>query len=130
MADKYHHRTSPEGRKIGGMMARIADRGREILASQGLVNMRIPTVRDEMCASCACRAGTVPNGCLQTMMDFTKSVTECTPFLCHAPMDGRMCAGWIAVRAATVDAPIPEDVRAAIAAWEYSPPDEPEMPHG
>ena len=90
---------------MGKNAARLAALGAKLLASDGLVDLDLPMLRDEMCASCACRAGTVPNGCLQTQLDFLKSAADGKPFLCHAPLDGRMCAGWVRVRAAIVANP-------------------------
>lgn len=119
-----HHRVSEEGQKLGRVTARAAERGRALLASLGLVDLNLPGARDEMCASCACRAGTVPNGCLQTQLDFLKSVVQGDRFCCHAPRDGRLCAGWIAARAWLVKNPMPEELQARIRQWEYSPPDE------
>lgn len=120
-----HHRVTPTGQALGKSAARMAELGRRRLESAGLTGLNLPTVRDEMCASCACRPGSVPNGCLQTQMDFLKAVIEGTPFLCHAPRDGRMCAGWIRARAQHVAEPVPAAVQALVARWEYSPADEP-----
>jgi hypothetical protein len=119
-----HHRVSEGGQKIGRATALAAERGHALLASKGLVDLNLPGVRDEMCASCACRAGTVPNGCLQTQLDFIKSVVQGDRFCCHAPRDGRLCAGWIAARAYFVKNPMPEELQTLIRQWEYSPPDE------
>ena len=43
---------------------------------------------------------------------------------CHAPRDGRMCAGYIAARAKHVADPLPPEVVALISKWQYSPPDD------
>lgn len=125
-----HHRVTPGGKAMGRISAGLAEFGRQRIEAAGLAGVSVPTVRDKMCASCACKRGTVPNGCPQTQIDFMKSVVEGVPFLCHAPMDGRMCAGWLRVRAEIVANPLPENVHAILARWEYSPPDdvsEPEM---
>ena len=42
----------------------------------------------------------------------------------HAPNDGRMCAGWVRVRAELVGNPLPIQATALLTKWEYSPPDE------
>lgn len=81
-------------------------------------------LRAEMCKTCACQPKTVPNGCLQTQMDFLKAATEGRPFLCHAPKDGRMCAGWVRARAELVANPLPTEAMKLIERWDYSPPDE------
>lgn len=86
--------------------------------------MKLPMLRDEMCKTCACQPGAVPNGCLQTQMDFLKAVVEGGRFLCHAPNDGRMCAGWVRARAELVANPLPPEVQKLVAKYEYSPPDE------
>ena len=113
---------------MGESSARLAELGRKRLESLGLDGAVAPRLRDGMCKSCACQAGPVPNGCLQTQMDFLKSAAEGTPFLCHAPIDGRMCAGWVRVRAELVANPLPQEVMGLLAKWEYSPPDEEPAP--
>ena len=109
---------------MGKSAARLADLGLVRLQRLGLATVSAPMLRDEMCKSCACRPGTVPNGCLQTQMDFLKSVAEGKPFLCHAPMDGKMCAGWVRARAEVIETPLPSAVTAVLEKWDYSPPDE------
>lgn len=121
---KVHNRVSEEGRQLGRLTAAMAERGRAILESQGLRGIDMPGLRDEMCASCACRPGTVPNGCLQTQLDLLKTVVEGKPFLCHAPHDGKLCAGWAGARAEHVARPMPAAVVAMTEAWNYSPPDD------
>jgi hypothetical protein len=122
-----HNRVTPQGQAMGKSNARMAELGRLKLESTGLTNLNLPMLRDDMCKSCACRPGTVPNGCLQTQMDFLKAVVEGKPFLCHAPNDGRMCAGWVRARAEHVANPMPPEVQALIAKWEFTPPDEVEV---
>lgn len=119
-----HSRVTPQGLAMGKSAARLADIGLARLKSLGLDIVSAPMLRDEMCKSCACRLGTVPNGCLQTQMDFLKAVHDGKPFLCHAPQDGRMCAGWVRARAELVANPLPSAVAAILDKWEYSPPDE------
>jgi len=62
----------------------------------------------------------VPNGCMQTQLDLLKAAAEGQPFLCHAPMDGRICAGWASVRAQLGATPLPAAVLALLAKHEYS----------
>lgn len=119
-----HSRVTPQGLAMGKNAARMADLGLARLQQMGLATVSAPMLRNEMCKSCACRPGTVPNGCLQTQLDFLKSVHDGRPFLCHAPMDGKMCAGWVRARAEIVENPLPSAVVAILDKWEYSPPDE------
>lgn len=121
---KDHWRVSPKGKAMGRNAVRFAKLGRIRLASLGLDGLDAPMLRKEMCKSCACKANTVPNGCLQTQMDFLKSVVDGRPFRCHAPNDGRMCAGWVQARAEIVANPLPQGAMDLLAKWEYSPPDE------
>lgn len=79
-----------------------------------------------MCKTCACQPGSVPNGCFQTQMDFLKAAAEAKPFLCHSPMDGRICAGWVRARAELAANPLPPRAMWLLAKHEYSPPDDTE----
>jgi hypothetical protein len=119
-----HSRLTPKGQAMGKNAARMADLGLMRLQNMGLDTLRAPMLRDDMCKTCACRLGVVPNGCLQTQMDFLKSAAEGLPFLCHAPKDGRMCAGWVRVRAELVANPLPAEAMEFLAKWEYSPADD------
>ena len=119
-----HSRVTPQGRAMGKNAARLAELGRARLVELGLDGLNGPGLRGEMCKSCACQPGSVPNGCLQTQMDFMKSVHEGKPFRCHAPMDGKICAGWIRARAELMANPLPPHAVALLDKWEYSPPDE------
>lgn len=119
-----HERVTPQGMAMGQNAARLAELGRERLKELGLDGVEGPRLREEMCKTCACRPGTVPNGCLQTQMDFLKAAAEGTPFLCHSPNDGSLCAGWIRARAELVANPLPTQVMAMLAKIDYSPPDE------
>lgn len=117
MAMEYdHHRVSPEGRAIGSQLVRLVEPVIKHLEAHG--------DSDERCKSCAFRAGTVPNGCLQTMMDAVKAMSEQKPFYCHVEryVDGtnKLCAGWLATQWGAADH---EPVACS---WEFSPPDEPE----
>jgi len=112
------------GQAMGKNAARMAELGRKRLAEMGLSAVQAPRLRAEMCKTCACQPGVVPNGCLQTQLDFLKSAHEGKPFLCHAPKDGRMCAGWVRVRAELVANPLPPEAAELLAKWDYSPPDD------
>lgn len=118
-----HSRVSPEGRAVGEQMARLADKACATLAAEG-------HVADDRCKSCAFRAGTVPNGCLQTQMDAMKAVVEDVPFLCHQKdRKGSICHGWFAAEVALMRA---EQARGqprpvATVPWDFSPPDEPKV---
>lgn len=116
-----HSRVSPEGRALGAQMARLADKACVALAALG--------EPDDRCKSCAFRAGTVPNGCLQTQMDVMKAVVENVPFHCHQhDRKGSACHGWLAAQASIMRA---EELRGqprpyATVPWDFSPPDEQE----
>jgi hypothetical protein len=111
---------------MGESAVLLAERGRHQLASMGLDGIEGPGLRAEMCKTCACQPNSVPNGCLQTQMDFFKAAAEGRPFLCHAPKDGRLCAGWVRVRAELVANPLPPRLQALLAEHEFSQPDEAE----
>jgi hypothetical protein len=118
-----HSRVTPQGQAMGKSAARLAELGRRRLEAAGLTDMGLATLRDQMCTTCACQPGSVPNGCLQTQLDLLKSAAEGYPFLCHAPRDGRICAGWARIRAQLVVTPLPARVAELLAKHEYSPPD-------
>lgn len=120
---KKHPRVTDEGIALGLFMSKLAELGRKLLKTKGL-ELDLPVMRDDMCASCACRAGTIPNGCLQTQFDILKTVIDGKKFLCHAPLDGRLCTGWVYARAAHAANPIPQEMQALIEQYEYSPPDD------
>lgn len=119
-----HSRVTPQGLAMGKNAARLADIGLKRLQNMGLDTVSAPMLREEMCKTCACRLGVVPNGCLQTQLDLLKSAHEGKPFLCHAPKDGRMCAGWVRIRAELVANPLPPGVVDLLNKWEYAPPDQ------
>jgi hypothetical protein len=121
-----HSRVTPQGQLMGRIASRMAELGQARLVALGLDGVQAPMMRAEMCKSCACQPGSVPNGCLQTQLDFLKSVHEGKPFRCHAPMDGKICTGWTRARAEMVDRPLPPQIVELLDKWEYSPPDEPE----
>jgi hypothetical protein len=87
------NRPCPTGRALGEQLARFTEM--ESTAHY----QRFPD-DPEMCASCAFRPGTVPNGCLTTVTDALKSVVEMSSFVCHSPerliagKPGLPCQGW------------------------------------
>jgi hypothetical protein len=113
-----HHRVTPEGRAAGEQTARLVEKAIQKLEAEG--------EPDERCKTCAFRAGTVPNGCPQTQSDAMKAGMEGVPFMCHQRIneDGKHttpCHGWYAMRVALKGAVIK-------APWEFSPPDDEEVP--
>lgn len=83
---------TPEGRALGAQLARLADVEEERQREQ------FPNAKPR-CADCAFRAGTLPNGCPETLMDAIKALAECVPFYCHHAFDNdgsptRLCAGY------------------------------------
>lgn len=121
---KAHSRVSPQGQAMGKNATRLAALGLLRLQAYGLAEVQAPMLRTDMCKTCACQPNTVPNGRLQTQLDFLKAATEGRPFLCHAPKDGRMCAGWVRARAELAANPLPPEALKLIEKWDYSPPDE------
>lgn len=119
-----HNRVTKMGRAMGGISAQLAELGHKRLEEWGLQAVKAPRLREGMCKTCACQPGSVPNGCLQTQMDFLKSAAEGKPFLCHSPANGSICAGWVRARAELVAEPLPPELLAMLGKWEYSPPDE------
>jgi hypothetical protein len=105
-----HSRVTPEGISLGKVMARAADIGQAYLNS-------INEPASERCKTCAFRAGTVPNGCIQTQFDVYKAVFELVPFMCHQKC-GEICAGWFSV----VNVPGIEKFRGT-APYDFSPED-------
>jgi hypothetical protein len=87
------NRPTPEGKLAGAQIARFTDK------AEVLVRKQFPN-HAERCKSCAYRAGTIPNGCPDTVIDATKCAFEGRPFYCHerfnedgTPQD--FCAGWL-----------------------------------
>lgn len=120
-----HHRVSAEGQALGLNFARIADAECAALAGEG--------EDDERCKSCAFRAGTVPNGCIQTQLDVAKAVAEDVPFMCHCNLDARgrptkICHGWFALRRVADRMERATGKKMAPAPYEFSPPDALEAP--
>lgn len=107
-----HKRITPEGKACGEKTARHVERAVAHLITEG--------EPDERCLSCAGRAGTVPNGCIQTQADFVKAVIEDVPFLCHAKKGKHICHAWFALRHAANMA----GQKSVKVPWEFSPGDE------
>jgi hypothetical protein len=123
MRSHNHKRVTEDGRLLGKYSALIAEKGRSTLVLLGLSAVIGPSLRPDMCKSCACRPGTVPNGCAQTQLDFLKAVAEGLPFLCHSPHDGKLCHGWVRARAAIAVHPLPSEILDLVSRYEYSPPE-------
>jgi hypothetical protein len=115
---KDHKRISPQGVAMGLQMARLADNACAKLELEG--------EKDERCQSCAFRAGTVPNGCVQTQMDVLKAVVEGVPFLCHQhDRKGNPCHGWFSARWKLRQVEKLRGTPLQVSCpWEFSPPDE------
>lgn len=113
---KQHNRVTPEGRICGEQLSRMTDIEVGKLIAEG------EWTKDERCASCAFRHGTVPNGCPQTQLDALKCVMEHETFNCHVARDGmpagaHICMGWFAaMHAAKKKPPVKMP-------WEFSEPD-------
>jgi hypothetical protein len=111
------NRPSPEGRMLGEQLARLTDKA-EVEARSKFPN------HSRRCKSCAFTAGTVPNGCLPTVMDALKCVVDGTPFHCHQHFDDKgiptdLCAGWgIATMAA--DENLRKRLGPIVGDWELS----------
>lgn len=109
-----HNRVTPEGKRCGEYVSRMTDIEVGKLIANG------EWTKDERCASCAFRHGTVPNGCPQTQLDAVKCVLEKQTFNCHVARDGmeagvHTCMGWFAAMQAVKDKP------AAPCPWPFSP---------
>lgn len=110
------NRPSPEGRMIGEQLARFCD------IEEARLIKKFPN-HAQRCKSCAFRAGTVPNGCLPTVMDALKATLEHTPFMCHQHFDKDgsatdLCAGAAILLGSQLHES--EDLKALAADWEYS----------
>lgn len=104
-ATEDRSRITREGRLLGSKLINLAESKIPQLIAQG--------EPDERCATCAFRKDTVPNGCIQTVMDALKAVSEGKPFMCHSKSDA-ICHGYYAARLAVGN-------KIAKAPWEYSP---------
>jgi hypothetical protein len=105
---------SPEGRAAGEQLARLADRGEAILRP------RFPD-HAPRCQSCAFTAGTLPNGCLETVADAFKCLADGRAFYCHQHFDAagdptELCAGW----SFALEVGLPTEVVELTKKWSYS----------
>lgn len=111
------NRPSPEGRMLGEQLARLTDK------AEAESRARFPNHK-RRCKSCAFTAGTVPNGCLPTVMDALKCVVDGTPFHCHQEFDDQgvptdLCAGW-AIASMASDDRLRERMQPIVGDWELS----------
>lgn len=111
----HHPRMTPEGMALGEQIVALTEPGIRRLAREG--------EPDQRCASCAFRAGTVPNGCPQTGMDAIKAVMEGVVFTCHmSPGMQTPCHGWYAARTEVVRR-VKTGIEPIVCDWDFSPPD-------
>jgi len=79
-----HHRVSDEGKTLGRLSAAIAEVGAKVLLEANLSEISAPHVRGQMCESCACKAVSVHNDSLQTVMALLEDEMDMSPFRCLA----------------------------------------------
>lgn len=85
MSDLTPNRPCKAGRMLGAYLAHVADSA----WPDG------PPKAYQPCRSCAYRKGTIPNGCLETVLDATKCAMEDHRFNCHqTDRLGEPCLGW------------------------------------
>lgn len=105
------NRPTDLGRSLGSQVARLCDNAEQIIRE------RFPNMRPR-CGTCAFRAGTIPNGCEETLADAIKCVAEKDRlFLCHESPKGeekQPCAGYMTLIQTTADMPSVE------VPWEYA----------
>lgn len=86
------NRPTPEGIALGKELARLTDRAEDAGKS------KFPNAKSR-CGTCAYRLGTIPNGCVETVMDALKCALEFRTFMCHETMvKGECqepCQGWL-----------------------------------
>jgi hypothetical protein len=98
-------RMPPEAVRIGAFAYRLARVGERRLLAQ---NLALP----HPCRSCAFRLGTVPNRCIDTLVDAIKCVFEGDRlFRCHEPREGdsvldQACWGFMRARAGALGAKV------------------------
>ena len=99
MSEKFPNRPTPEGIEAGKYLARMTDTAEKEQLKQ------FPN-QDKRCKSCAYLEGTVPNGCVPTVMDAIKAACERVPFMCHQHFDANgnpteICMGWVILQSAS-----------------------------
>lgn len=110
--DLVPNRPTETGRMLGEQLARLTD----VAESEQI--KKFPNAK-KRCASCAFKAGTLPNGCEATLMDAVKAVVQMDDFMCHMDLDAERkpqhhCVGWfLLMGAGGIDAK-PIEVP-----WEY-----------
>jgi len=108
------NRPTLEGMALGKELARLTD------ATEVETLQRFPK-HMRRCQSCAFRAGTIPNGCPETVMDALKCVLEGMPFYCHQEMiDGapaNLCAGWAMMQHSQHRNPLRQAIKVP---WKFS----------
>ena len=87
------NKPTPEGQALGVELARLTENAKTAVKA-------VFPDHAEPCQSCAFRAGTLPNGCPETVMDALKCVVTGEPFYCHQGFDvdgkpTKLCAGWV-----------------------------------
>ncbi len=101
------NRPCAQGRLLGRELARLADKA-EAERVQQFPNTKV------RCRTCAFRLGTVPNGCVTTLMDAVKCAMEQVPFMCHeSPGNTEPCMGWVEFANVAQRDPMPTP-------WEFS----------
>lgn len=88
----FANRISPESQAAGSILGRITDE------SEPAIRAKFPNIA-ERCKSCAFRTGTVPNQCMDTVIEAFDCAIRGEPFFCHHLFnaDGtpaRLCGGW------------------------------------
>lgn len=96
---EVRNKPSPEGRKVGALLARLTDKAFEQFKDAD------PPFQ-QPCTTCAFRGGSFPNGCAETVMDAIKCVMEGVPFYCHETKDCKdLCKGWYVAQASVIGQP-------------------------
>lgn len=92
---------TPAGRALGLEVARLVD------AEEARLKIDTPGLHPR-CVDCAARAGTLPNGCEETLMDFLKCAIEGRQFNCHKGVPegetpSEPCRGWLVLQTTRED---------------------------
>lgn len=102
------NRPTPLGQELGRHLVRLYEPAIAELVAQG--------EPDERCSTCALRAGTLPNGCEETLADLLKCAMEGeVSFMCHdRRRKDETCHGYFAMRYAH------DGKKVATVPWEFS----------